>query len=244
MNKKWKVILIISILGNLAMFYVAVKALEYRAHINEYLDKYTYIVQEFSQRDKFAEANKGLMSDVQINNRIVFIGTQISESWDVQKYFPKYEAINRGILGQRLSGFLLRFRPDVIELKPEAVVIEFSSFDFRHQNSVKEFKDYIACMAELSVAHGIKPMPTTVIPPCEGVIDLGDYCILDSLAVFNNWLRQYCRENSFDFVDFNRIVAGENGYMNPELSTGVIGLNEEGYRRISEAVKSALSSEK
>jgi lysophospholipase L1-like esterase len=242
MSKKWKIILIISLLGNLAIFYVAVKALEYRAHINEYLDKYTYIVQEFSRREKYAEADKKLISKGPAKNRIVFIGTQITENWDVQKYFPKYEAVNRGILGQRVSGFLLRFRPDVIELNPEAVVIEFSSFDFRQQNNVKEFEDYVACMAELAAYHQIKPLATTVIPPCQGVIDLGDYSIIDSLAEFNNWLREYCRENNFDFVDFNKIVSGQNGYLTPELSTGVIGLNEEGYKRISKAVLQVLDS--
>ncbi len=244
MSKKWKIILIISLLGNLAIFYVAMKALEYRAHINEYLDKYTYIVQEFSRRDQYAAADKELMAEVPTKERIVFIGTQVTESWDVQKYFPNYQAINRGILGQRVSGFLLRFRPDVIELKPEAVVIEFSSFDFRHQNSVKEFEDYMACMVELAAYHKIKPLPTTVIPPCLGVIDLGEYSIIDSLAEFNDWLRDYCQKNNFDYVDFNKIVAGADGYLTPDLSTGVIGLNEEGYARISAAVSKVLDSAK
>jgi lysophospholipase L1-like esterase len=244
MNKKWKIILIISILGNIAIFYVAVKALEYRAHINEYLDKYTYIVQEFSRRDKYTDANRELISETPVKNRIVFIGTQLTESWDVQKFFPEYEAINRGILGQRISGFLLRFRPDVIELKPEAVVIELSSFDFRQQNSVKEIEDYIASMAELADAHGIRPLLTTVIPPCQDVINLDDYSILDSLAQFNDWLRLFCQKKDFNYIDFNKIVAADNGYLTKELSTGVIGLNEEGYRRISEAALKVLSDNK
>ena len=120
---------------------------------------------------------------------------------------PDYETINQGILSQRVSGFLLRFRPDVIDLKPEAVIIELSSFDFRQQNSIKEIKDYVACLAELAFAHGIRPLPTTVIQPCQGVIELGEYSLPDSLAQFNDWLRFFCKENNFDFIDFNKIVT-------------------------------------
>lgn len=242
MNKKWKIILIVSIVGNLAMFYVATKALEYRAHINEYLEKYIYVVQEFSQRNRYAEDNSKYFSEIPVKNRIIFFGTQLTENWPVQKYFPEYEAINRGVTGQRIAGFLLRFRPDVIELKPSAVVIEAASFDFRSQNSVKEIEDYFACLCELARAHNIVPLPTTVIPPCRDVEipELGDYSLTDSLALFNNWLKEYCRANNFECLDFNVMVADDNEYLSPDLSTGGIGLNEKGYALISEMVTKTL----
>lgn len=242
MNKKWKIILIASILGNLAIFYVAIKALEYRAHINEYLEKYTYVVQEFSQRNRYAAENDRYVTKTPVENRIIFFGTQLTENWPVQKYFSEYEAINRGITGQRISGFLLRFRPDVIELKPYAVVIEAASFDFRSQNSVKEIEDYFACLCELAQAHNIMPLPSTIIPPCRDaeIPDLGDYSLPDSLALFNRWLKEYCHVNNFECLDFNTIVADDNEYLSPELSTGGIGLNEKGYAIISDMVAITL----
>jgi len=242
MSKKWKMILILSLLGNIAIFYVAIKALEYRAHINEYLDKYIYIVSEFSQRNRYSDENRSLQTDSQISNRIVFFGTQLTENWDVEKYFPTYEAINRGVTGQRVGGFLLRFRPDVIELRPKAVIIEAASFDFRHQNSIKEIEDYFVCLCDMARFHNITVLPTTVIPPVKGVDipDLGDYVLLDSISLFNDWLKNYCMEKNIRCLDFNKLVALDDGYLSPELSTGEIGLNEKGYRVVSNLVIKSL----
>jgi lysophospholipase L1-like esterase len=242
MSRKWKTVLILSLLGNLAIVFVAIKTLEYRAHINEYLDKYTYVVREFSRRNEYSGDNRFLVSDTVVYKRLVFFGTQLTKDWDLRKFFPGYEAINRGVKGQRLPGLLLRFRPDVIELKPGAVIIESASFDFRHQNTVREMEDYVACMAELARFHGIVPLPTTVIPPVKGAIELKDYSLLDSLAEFNEWLKKYCRENGFIYMDFNGAVADSGGYLAPELSTGQIGLNDEGYRRITDLTTETLES--
>lgn len=243
MKTKWKIILIISLIGNLSILYVAMKARGYRAHINEYLDKYTYVVNEFSQRDRYSDENKKLISDTLVSDRIVFIGTQVTENWDLEKYFCEYEVINRGVSGQRISGYLLRFRSDVIELKPKVVVIEVSSYNFRPQNTIKEIEDYIACMAELAKAHGIEPLPATIIPPCReinGLSDLGNYSIMDSISVYNNWLREYSGQNGYKYVDFNQALSDVNGCMNDEFTYSCIDLNEKGYSRIAEATYSAI----
>ena len=243
MKTKWKIILIISLLGNLSIFYVAMKARGYRAHINEYLDKYTHVVNEFSRRDRYSDENKQLISDTLVNNRIVFIGTQVTENWDLEKYFPKHEVVNRGVSRQRISGYLLRFRPDVIELRPKAVVIEVSSYNFRPQNTVREIEDYVASMAELARTHGIEPLSATIIPPCRkirGLSDLENYSIMDSISVYNNWLKEYSNQNSYKYIDFNRALSDVDGYMKDEYTYSCIDLNEKGYRRIAEATHSTL----
>ena len=108
-----------------ACIYVTFKALDYRRHVNYFLDKYTSVVSEFSGRAKYAEANKPLAASETKPDRIVFLGDQIFESWKLDSDFPPYEAINRGVTGQWLSGFLLRLRPDVLELRLEP--LSFSS---------------------------------------------------------------------------------------------------------------------
>jgi len=240
MKKGWKIFLIISLLGNLTILYVGMKALEYRAHINEFLDKYTYVVNEFSRRDRYAGENKSLISDELVENRVVFLGSQVTENWNLTENFPEYETVNRGVSYQRVSGFLLRFRPDVIELHPGAVLIEISSYNFRPESSVKEIEDYAACMADLAKANGIEPYLTTIIPPCQDSADLGEYSIMDSLAAFNSWVKEYCGRNNLEFVDFNRAVAGSAGFLSPQFTSGAIDLNREGYRVISLAAREIL----
>ncbi|GEM_PF-270365 len=243
-SRKWKVILIVSLLGNMSIGYVAFKALKYRAHINEYLDKYTHVVEHFSRRDRYAQENEGLTSDTTIAERIVFLGSQVIENWALNRCFPGYEAINRGVSGQRVSGFLLRFMPDVIELGPAVVVIEVSSYNFRPQNSVKEIEDYVSSMSELARAHGIRPLAATIIPPCRGSVDLGEYLIMDSIALFNDWLRQQYRQGGPGYVDFDRALAGDNGFMRIEYAGSAIDLNENGYERISAAVREAMDKQR
>ena len=234
MNKKWKIILILSLIGNLFIVYVAIKALEYRAHINEFLDKYTYVVDEFSRRDRYADENKSLVSDTLISGRVVFLGTQVTERWDLKRYFPDFETINRGIFGQRVSGFLLRFRPDVIELGPQAVVIEVSSYNFRPESSVREIEEYMASMIDLARANGITPIPATIIPPIKDSSVWGNYYLVDSLGKYNSWLRDYCVGKNIDCADFNHALADSEGYLPDGLAAGAIDLNEDGYKIISD----------
>ncbi len=242
MNRKWKAVLIVSLIGNASIFYIGIKALEYRAHINEYLDRYTYVVDELGQRDRYAEENKSLKSDTLIPGRVVFIGTQVTENWALDRYFPGYMTINRGVSPQKVSGFVLRFRPDVIDLGPLAVIIEVSSYNFRSNNSVKAIQDYVACMAELAAIHGIKPLPATIIPPCKDSVDLGDYSIMDSIFVFNTWLKEYCIKSGFDLIDFNGALSDDEGYLRVELASSPIDPNEKGYQRMSEVVIDALEN--
>lgn len=240
MSKKWKIILAISLLANLSIIYVASKALEYRSHINEWLEKYNNVVDEFSGRQYYADSDRLLDSDTLIPDRIVFFGTQVTAGWDTNKYFRNYEAVNRGIPGQRVSGFLLRFRPDVINLHPEAVIIEVSSYNLRETTSIKEIYDYVISMVELASINGIRPLPATMIPPCRDSSDLGEYRIMDSIEVFNNLLKRYCDINACEFMDFNGILADTDGFLNPEYASGAIDLNEKGYELISSEVNRKL----
>ncbi len=241
MNRKWKTILILSLVGNLCIVYVAYKALDYRRHVNYFLDKYTNVVSEFSGRSRYAADNRRLASGVPVDSRIVFLGSQITEGWDLDEYFQGYETINRGISGQRMAGFLLRFRPDVIGLRPQAVVIEFSSYNFRSEYAVKEIEDYVANMAELARLHGIEPILTTVIPTWEP-LEYESYSVADSVAAYNRWLLQFCRENSYRCVDFCSLVTDDNGFLQRELSISHIELSPAGYEIISRATRSVLES--
>ena len=222
MNRKWKTILILSLIGNLFILYVACKALDYRRHVNFFLDKYTYVVSEFSGRSKYALENERLASDVSVGNRIVFLGSQITEGWPLDKQFPGYEAINRGISGQRL-------------------VIEFSSYNFRPEYTLEEIEDYLASLAELAKVHGIEPLLTTTIPARERLI-YDSYSVADSLVKYNQWLAAFCREHGYLCIDFHGALANNEGFLPRELSISHIELSSAGYERISQATRAALDA--
>ncbi len=242
MKIKWKIILTVSLLGNLGVLYVGWKGLEYRAHINEFLEKYTYVVEEFSGRSRYRDANRELPADDSEGGRIVFIGSQITANWDLGRYFAGYQTVNRGISGQRVAGYLLRIAPDVVKLKPKAVVVEFSSYNFRPENSVEEIRDYMATFGDIAGANGIQPIFTTVVPVRSDfyVDEIGDYSVPDSLEVYNDWLRAYCLEREYPLVDFHSLLADSDGNLLEDVSAGQILLNDRGYEIISQAVREKL----
>ena len=218
--------------------YVSYKALDYRRHVNYFLEKYTNVVSEFSGRAKYSVENQKLAVDVPQPRRIVFMGDQIIEGWELDRYFKSYEAVNRGITGQRLAGFLMRLRPDVIELRPRAVVIQFSSYNFRPQGTVKEVQDYLISLAELCRCNGIEPILTTVIPVLQehdtySSDEYKPYAVSDTLANFNSWLREYCRANDYRLIDFNKTLANENGFLSENLCIDNTHLNRDGFDRLA-----------
>ncbi len=243
MKRKLKIVLVISLLVNVSIVYVAIKTLEYRSHINEWLEKYNKVVDEFSGRPIFADSNKSLASDTTISGRLVFIGSQVTAEWDLKQNFPDYDVVNRGIPGQRVSGFVLRFRPDVIDLGPEAVIIEVSSYNLRETTSIKEIYDYDISLVELASVNGIRPLPATMIPPCRDSFDLGDYRIMDSIKVFNNLLIEYCNQNGYEFIDFNGLLSDVDGFLTLEYASGAVDLNKAGYELISREINRLLQKD-
>ena len=244
MTGKWKLVLLVSLIGNLTVGYVGYKAYEYRQNINFWLEKYTFVVDEFSERDEYADANIALRSDTIVPGRIVFFGTQVTKSWPVADLFPGLETINRGVDGQRAAGFLLRFRPDVLELKPEYVVIEVSSYNFRPNTTAAEILDYVKSMADLARAHGIDPILTTAIPPRPGfeVEEHPDYNVKDTVEYYNDRLREYGRASNLAVADWYRAVCDSTGHLRPDLSVNAVDLGPGGYREIAVAVLDLIGS--
>lgn len=240
MDRRWKIILIISLIGNLAIVYVGYKALKYRAYVNYWLDRYTLVLAEFSGRSEFAEENRELKSVVQLDDRVVFLGSQVTKNWDLQDSFRQYEAISRGVPGQRVAGFLLRFVPDVLELYPKAVVIEISSYNFRPECSLKEIMDYTVSLADLARMRNIEPVIGTVIPPRKRAVKLSSYAIMDSLQVFNRWLVENASSDRWRYVDFRSVLSDESGHLREDLSADGIDPNKEGYRAMTAAVTEVL----
>ncbi len=233
--------LIVSLVGNIHLFY---RAFDYREGANEWLDKYTDVVEEYSSLSAYHEANKPLQSDIVVDNRIVFYGTQVIERWDVGKYFPDYEVINRGVNGQWVSGLLLRFGQDVVSLKPEYVVIEVSSYNLRPRFSLEMIQSHVKSMADISRSNGIQPILTTMIPQRSGYDDFGEYSVMKTLDRYNIWIADFCRDENISCLDMNGILSDKDGYLNNELSFDAVDPNERGYELISKALGQMLIRKK
>src|ERR1700749_4961504 len=80
--------------------------------------------QDWPNLKRYQAANKTLKDSAQ-TIKAVFMGDSITDFWIMQQpdFFKQNGYVDRGISGQTSPQMLLRFRQDVVALKPKAVVL-------------------------------------------------------------------------------------------------------------------------
>ena len=186
--------------------------------------------------DRYREANRTAKQDAEA----VFMGNSITEGWARMR--PGFFADNGYISGQTSAEMLARFRPDVIELAPKAVVILAGTNDIAQNNGPIELEnvmDNIASMCELARLHNIRVLLCSVLPAAafpwrEGIKPA------DSIIRLNAMIEAYARENGIEYVDYHsRMKDGRNG-LPPEYSKDGVHPNPEGYRVMEGIIASYL----
>jgi lysophospholipase L1-like esterase len=137
---------------------------------------------------------------------------------------------------------LARFKRDVIDLKPKAVVMKFCSINIRPQLPLSALKDAMTMMTQLAQANGIVPIVSTIIPAGKPEAHIGDFSVVNSLAEFNAWVREYARENSFPCIDFAAAIGDEQGFLPREYSVDAVHVNEKGYEKLAEVARPVIYS--
>jgi lysophospholipase L1-like esterase len=102
--------------------------------------------------------------------------------------------------------------------------------------TVKEIEDYVWSMIELARISDIIPIPATIIPPREEAAIYEDYSVIDSIIVFNEWLKSYCDENGCEYAAFNSALSDSRGFLRADLSLDLIDPNREGYRELAKTI--------
>src|SRR5262245_41097564 len=119
---------------------------------------------------RYREMNRTLAAPAAGESRVVFMGDSITDNWQQPRYggfFPGKPYVDRGIIGQTTPQMLIRFRPDVIELHPKAVVILAGTNDIAGNTGPMTDEDVernIESMVELAKAHGIKVVLASITP--------------------------------------------------------------------------------
>src|SRR5215467_1694806 len=120
---------------------------------------------DYGQLARYREANTALEPAAAGENRVIFFGDSITDIWKINESFPGKPYINRGIGGQTTSQMLVRFRQDVIDLKPQAVVILAGTNDIAGNTghiSNENIEANLASLPDIARAHGIRFAFSTV----------------------------------------------------------------------------------
>ena len=183
---------------------------------------------------RYREANAALALPIANETRVVFMGDSITDAWgrDQGVFFPGKPYINRGIGGQTTSQMLLRFRPDVIALKPRVVVILGGINDLAGSSapaSLLAIEGNLASMAELAQANGIKVVLASLLPVNDyhepRTANLPPARILE----LNVWITAYAKRKGAVYLDYYAAVLDDKHALKINLSRDGLHPNADGY---------------
>jgi lysophospholipase L1-like esterase len=209
---------------------------------------------DFGQLRRYRDANAALKPLAPGENRVVFFGDSITDIWHLDEYFPGKPYINRGIGGQTTPQMLVRFRQDVIELHPKVVVILAGTNDIAGNTGPMRPEDIeanCASLAELSRAHGIKVIYSSILPVHNYTPRAQDFFAQrtpEKILELSGWLKNYCAGAGCLYLDYFRALVDDKGLMKKELADDGLHPNAAGYKIMAPlaeaAIETALGSSK
>jgi len=191
---------------------------------------------------RYAAANEALAGKQPL---AVIMGDSITDGWFSadSAFFQNNNIAGRGISGQVTNQMLVRFRRDVLDLHPRYVVIVAGINDIARNNGYiaeENILGNIESMCELAALHGIIPVLTTLFPAGKIGWRPGITDSLEQVKSFNEKIRAYARTNGLECIDFEPLMADENGITSSELCTDGIHPTLKGYKVLEEAVLKVL----
>jgi len=176
--------------------------------------------------------------------RVVFMGDSITEFWKIAH--PEFFGegyVDRGVSGQTTGQMLVRFRQDVIALKPAVVHILAGTNDFAGNagpTTLEAIRNNIASMVDLAIANDIRvvlgsvppagafPWRATVLEPAQRIVEM------------NEWLRRFAREKNLIYVDYHEPLADERDAMKQTFSNDGVHPNRDGYSVMEPLTRRAI----
>jgi len=194
---------------------------------------------------RYREDNALLEPPKADETRVVFMGDSITDGWGREKsvFFPGKPYINRGISGQTTPQMLLRFRPDVIALKPRVVVILAGTNDLAGNTgpaSLADIEGNLSSMTELAQANGIKVVLASVLP----VNDYNEPRTADrppeKILELNGWIKAYAKRKSVVYLDYHSAMLDDNHALKGSLSGDGLHPNADGYAIMAPLAQRAI----
>jgi len=222
-------------------------------------------LEDWNQLGRYYQANQQLTRQPVAPGRVVFMGDSITDFWNLAESFPGKPYVNRGIGGQVTAQMLVRMYPDVIDLKPAAMVVLAGTNDIARNNgpvTLTMIEQNIMAMTELAQLHGIKVLLSSVMPisdypylrqqgaPPAPVVPGGrggpprqkmtDGRPPSDILKLNAWLKDYAAKVNATYVDYFNAMVDERGWLRDGISADGLHPNAEGYKIMTSVLTAAL----
>lgn len=192
------------------------------------------MVKDWANIKKYTTENESIIASKNDSTNVVFMGDSITEFWKVNdpNFFSSNNFINRGISGQTTPQMLLRFRQDVLNLKPSTVVILAGINDIAENTgpiTLEQIMDNISSMVALAKTNNIRVILCSVLPankfnwnpklqPADKVIEL------------NQMIAAYADKNKITYVDYYKAMVDKNKGLKKQFGEDGVHPNLDGYK--------------
>lgn len=193
----------------------------------------------------YSAENKTLAAPAKGDKRVVFLGSSIIENWKIHVpgFFTNRNYINRGISGQISPQLLIRFRQDVIDLHPAAVIILAGSNDIAGSTghvTNEVIMDNIKSMTELAQLHHIKVILCKYLPIYEYPWKKG-VPAADKIISLNQDIEKYANANHIVLLDYFTPLVDERNGQKAELTIDGVHPNAAGYKIMAKVTEEAIA---
>ena len=203
--------------------------------------------QDWPNLKRYEDENLSLGDPQENEKRVVFMGDSITEEWSrlYPNYFEERSYINRGIGGQTTPQMLIRFKQDVVDLRPAVVVILAGTNDIAGNTgpaNVKMITDNIFSMATIATAHEIQVVLSSVLP-----VYLYEWSpeIIDppsTIDAVNERLKEHAASNGIEYLDYFSEMVDDRKGLKKEYTPDGVHPNEKGYELMSTIAEKKLKS--
>ncbi len=204
-------------------------------------------VKDWANLARYHDANAELAPPAPGENRVVFMGDSITDGWGrkYSKFFPGKPYVNRGISGQTTPQMLIRFRPDVIALKPKAVVILAGTNDIAGNTgpmTLEAIEDNLMSMADLAKANGIQVVFSSVMPVCDYIKPQTERRPPEKIIALNTWMKDYAARNGYVYLDYYSAMLDDKQMLKQEITVDGLHPNEAGYDVMAPLAEAAIAA--
>jgi lysophospholipase L1-like esterase len=211
------------------------------------LDRAERTLKDWPNLARYREENAKVAAPQPGEERVVFMGDSITDAWGRRygKFFPGKPYINRGISGQTTPQMLIRFRPDVLALKPLAVVILAGTNDIAGNTgpmTLEEIEGNLTSMAELAKANGIKVVLCAVMPVCDYHRNQTERRPPEKIKALNAWIQSYAQANGHVYLDYYNALLDDQQAFRKELTYDGLHPNDAGYEVILPLAQKAVAA--
>jgi len=203
------------------------------------------LLSDFGWLARFKEDDLKLAPPATGEDRVVFMGDSITEGWHFRGadgFFDGKPYINRGISGQTTPQMLVRFRQDVIDLKPRVVVILAGTNDIAGNTgpeTLEQIEENLASMTDMAAANRIRVVLCSILPAFDYPWKPG-LTPAPKILELNRWIKAWATDHGYVYVDYHSAMKDDRDGLPPALSHDGVHPLPAGYAVMTPLIEAGI----